>query len=264
MTKLIRSFLVYRRFLFSLAWRDLTSAYSGSIVGSLWAVIDPLVYVALSLLFFQFVIKGVETGGVPYVAWVIPAIIFWTFLTSVLNSSVGSVREYSYLMRHSKFDMRLVAVVKLLSNLFVHVVLMAVLLAVLGGAHYVSLGWKTLVIFYYQAAAGAVLVAMGWLLSALGVFWKDVRNLVSVSLQFGFWVSPIFWEPERFPRAVAIVMYLNPFYYPIHGVRTAILSADFGPHFWAVSIYFWGLTLFLLLLGSRVFRRLASSFGDVV
>ena len=160
--------------------------------------------------------------------------------------------------------MRLVAVVKLLSNLFVHVVLMAALLAVLGSAQYVPLSWKTLAIFYYLAAAGTVLVALSWVVSALGIFWKDVRNLVSISLQLGFWISPIFWEPERFPRAVATVMYLNPFYYPIHGFRAAILSADFGPHFWVASIYFWGLTVFLLWLGSSVFRRLASSFGDVL
>lgn len=264
MIRLINSFLVYRRLVFTLAWRDLTSAYSGSVVGSLWAVVDPLVYIALSLLFFQFAIKGVATNGVPYVAWVLPAIVLWTFLTSVINSSVNSLREYSYLMRHSSFDIRLVAVIKLLSSLFVHMVLIAVLVTVLGAARYITLGWNTLAVFYYLAASSMLLVGLSWLLSALGVFWKDVRNLVSMALQLGFWISPIFWTPGRFPRPVSTIMYLNPFYYPIDGFRAALLSADFGSHFWLASAYFWSLTIFLLWLSSRIFKRLSRNFGDVL
>jgi len=167
-------------------------------------------------------------------------------------------------LRHRSFDMRLVAVVKLLSNLYVHLVLLAVLLAVLGVAKYIPIGLNTLGIFYYLSAASVLLIALSWLLSALGIFWKDVRNLVSIALQLGFWISPIFWTPDTFPRPVAIVMYLNPFYYPIHGFRAALLSVDFGPHFWVASTYFWSLTIFLVWFSSRVFKRLSKSFGDVI
>ena len=69
------------------------------------------------------------------------------------------MREYSYLLRHRSFDMRLVAIVKLLSNLYVHLVLMAVLLAVLGVAKYVPIGLNTLVIFYYLLASIVLLVS---------------------------------------------------------------------------------------------------------
>jgi len=115
MHKFFGSLLAHRELLLRLTRRDITAAYSGSVAGSLWVVIDPLVYVVLTLVFFQFAIKGGATGGVPYVAWVMPVIIFWTFINTVLNSSIGSVREYSYLMRHRSFDMRLVAVIKILS-----------------------------------------------------------------------------------------------------------------------------------------------------
>ena len=101
-------------------------------------------------------------------------------------------------------------------------------------------------------------------MSALGLFWKDVRNLVSIALQLGFWISPIFWTPATFPRPVSTVMYLNPFYYPISGFRAALLSADFGPHFWVATAYFWSLTIFLVWFSSRVFKRLSRSFGDVI
>lgn len=253
-----------RNLLLTLAQRDLTAAYNGSVAGNIWVVIDPLVYVALTLFFFQFAIKGVATGGVPYVVWVLPAILFWTFVNVVVSSSIGSVREYSYLLRHRTFDMRLVALIKVISASFVHVVLMLVVITVMALFLNVQVGWKTFELIYYFVAMCCLLVAMAWALSALGTFWKDIRNLVGIFLQAGFWVSPIFWEPDRFPKPIALLMYLNPFYYPIHGYRQSILSSDFGSHFVAMSLYFWLLVGFALWFASRVFQRLSKSFGDVL
>jgi len=264
MREFLSSLLMYRKLLLQLAKRDLTAAYSGSVAGNVWVVVDPLTYVALTLLFFQFAFKGVDTGGVPYVAWVLPVIIFWTYSTTVLSASVGAVREYGYLLRHRNFDMRQVVVIKVLSASVVHAMLMLVVLLVLALFLEVRVSAQTLGVFYYYFAMCCLLVPMGWLLSALGTFWKDMRNLVSICLQVGFWISPIFWEPERFPKPVALVMYLNPLYYPMHGYRQSVLSADFGSHFWLATVYFWLVVALLLFFGSRVFARLSRGFGDVL
>lgn len=264
MRNFLASLLDHRKLLLELTKRDLTAAYSGSVAGNIWVVVDPVVYVALTVLFFQFAIKGVDTGGVPYVAWVLPAIIFWTFISAVLSSSVGSVREYSYLLRHRSFDMRLTTVIKVLSASVAHAILMLIMLLVLVLFLDVHLSRRAVGLLYYYFAMCCLLVAMGWLLAALGTFWKDIRNLLSVFLQVEFWISPIFWEPERFPKPVALVMYLNPFYYPMHGYRQSVLSADFGSHVWLATAYFWILVVVLLFFSSRVFTRLSRSFGDVL
>jgi ABC-type polysaccharide/polyol phosphate export permease len=264
MRDFFKSLLSHRRLVFALTRRDLTAAYSGSVAGNIWVVVDPLVYVALTLLFFQFAIRGGNTGGAPYVAWVLPVIIFWTYINTVLSSSVGSVREYGYLLRHRTFDMRLIAVIKVLSASFVHLVLMAIVLFAVSVWLGVKVNLHTAAIVYYYFAMCSLLVAMSWVLSALGTFWKDMRNLLSIFLQLEFWVSPIFWEPDRFPKPIALIMYLNPFYYPIRGYRASVLSQDFGGYFTILSAYYWILVIVLLWFGSRVFTRLSRSFGDVL
>jgi ABC-type polysaccharide/polyol phosphate export permease len=264
MSSLVSSLLVHRRLLLTLTRRDLTSAYAGSIGGSFWVLIDPLIYVALTVVFFQFAIKGGDTGGIPFVAWVLPTIIFWTFVTTVLNAGIGAVREYSYLLRHRSFDMRLVAVIKILAAGIVHFILMAAVLWVLGEFLGVRIGLSAFVLVYYFLAMCCLLLGLTWLVSALAVFWKDIRNLVSVALQVGFWMSPIFWEPDRFPKPVALLMYASPLYYPMHGYRQSVLSADFGLFFWPLTIWFWLAVVLLLALGSRIFTRLSTSFGDVL
>ena len=264
MLNFAKSAINNRKLILQLALRDITSAYSGSVLGNAWILVDPLVNVVLTLVFFQFAMKGSGSADVPYVAWVLPQIIFWTFISAAVNSTVGSVREYSYLMRHIDFDMRLVVVIKLIGAAVVHFALLIIVLVSLHVFFDVKVGIYTLGIGYYFFAMLCLLLAIGWIVSSLGVFWKDVRNIVSIVLQVGFWVSPVFWEPDRFPRPIEVLMYANPFYYPIHGYRITVLHSDFGVHFWYATAYFWGLVAVLLLLGNYMFTKLSRGFGDVV
>jgi ABC-type polysaccharide/polyol phosphate export permease len=174
------------------------------------------------------------------------------------------VREYSFLLRHKNFDMRLVALIKVSSAAAVHIILLIVVMLFLVLYSGLNLGWQTLAIVYYFFAMCALLISLAWIISSLGVFWKDIRSIVSILLQLGFWISPIFWEPSRFPAPIALVMYANPFFYPINGYRKAIIMADFGVPFWAFTVYYWCLVGALLYLGSRLFTRLSRTFGDVI
>ena len=110
----------------------------------------------------------------------------------------------------------------------------------------------------------ALVVGISWIISSLSVFWKDIRSIVAILLQAGFWVSPIFWEPSSFPKPIAFFMYANPFFYPINGYRKSIIMADFGVSFLGFTVYFWGLVALLLYVGSRLFTRLSRQFGDAL
>ena len=259
----IRSAFSHRRLLLQLIKRDLLSAHHGSVLGAFWVLIDPLAYVALTLCFFQFAIRGEQTG-VSYVAWVLPQIVFWTFANSAIGASVSAIREYSFLLRHRHFDMRLIALIKISSAAVVHLILLFVVMAFLILYSGLSLGLQTLSVIYFFFSMCVLLLGVVWIISSLGVFWKDVRGIVTILLQAGFWISPIFWEPSRFPAPVAFVMYANPFFYPINGYRKSIIMADFGVPFWGFTLYYWCVVGLLLYLGSLLFSRLSKTFGDVL
>src|SRR5437879_4379410 len=84
MLDFLRNAFLHWQILVQLTKRDLVAAHHGSVLGAFWVLIDPLAYVALTLCFFQFAIKGAENTGVSYVAWVLPQIIFWTFASSAI------------------------------------------------------------------------------------------------------------------------------------------------------------------------------------
>jgi len=264
MLNVIYSATAQRKLLVRLAWRDLTNVYSGSVFGNLWVVVEPLINVLLTVLFFQFAIKASDNGGVSYIAWVLPVLIFWTFVNTVLSSGVSSIREYGYLIRHINFDMHNVALIKIIAASIIHIPLMIILYGICLIFFNIHPTWKNLNLVYYFFSMCSLLISMVWLLSAVAVFWKDIRNLLSIFLQVEFWLSPIFWEPNRFPKLIALFMYLNPFYYPLHGYRQAILGVEFGDYFFLLSLYFWCITAASLYFSSKIFSRLTKQFGDVI
>jgi len=247
----------------SLVRRDIVAAYFGSIFGNTWVVVDPLINILITLIFFQFAIKSSNPENVPYAAWVLPAIIFWSFISLAINSTINSIKEYSFLLRHKSIDMRLIVVIKILAAAIVHLILLLILLALLWILYGIKFNYYTFLLIYYLLAMSFLIFGMGLLISSLGAFLKDTRNFVAIFIQLEFWTSPIFWEPDRFPKAVALIMKLNPFYYPIHGYRQAVLASPFGSDFALQTTYFWIVVIAIYFFGNWVFTKLSPAFGDV-
>ena len=117
---------------------------------------------------------------------------------------------------------------------------------------------------YYLFCLLVLSVAISWATSAINVFVRDIGQVVAVSLQVGFWVTPIFWDIQIMPPTVQFFLKLNPVFYIIQGYRDSFIG---GVGFWhhpVYSIYFWCCTMAMLFLGSFVFKRLQPQFSDVL
>ena len=94
-----------------------------------------------------------------------------------------------------------------------------------------------------------------------------MSQIVGIALQFGMWMVPIMYDEGMFTDkvpALAMVFKLNPFYYIVAGYRDSMLT---GNWFWerpTLTLYFWGVTLVLMLAGLKVFKRLRPHFSDVL
>jgi len=108
-----------------------------------------------------------------------------------------------------------------------------------------------------------LLLGLAWITSACNLFVKDVSNVISVIIQFGFWLTPIFWTLEMIPQKFHWIIKLNPMYYIVSGYRDSIVSRV---GFWERenTIYFWIFTLIILFVGINVFRKLKPHFAEVV
>ena len=102
--------------------------------------------------------------------------------------------------------------------------------------------------------------------SAVAVFFRALLQIVNIILQVGVWATPIMWDLQSIglPGIVAKIFKLNPMYYIVYGYRDALINKVW---FWerpGLTLYFWGFTVLMFLIGSRIFRRLRIHFADVL
>ena len=258
-----------RRLILDLAKADFRKRFVGSYFGVVWMFVQPIVTVAIYYFVFGIGFRNADPiEGVPYVLWLVPGIVPWFYFSEALNAGTNCLQEYSYLVKKVVFRVEILPIIKMISGRMVHVIfvlIMAGLYVCFGRLP--KLSWIQTI--YYTGAASIFVISLVYVTSAIQVFFKDMSQIVSICLQFGMWLTPIMWQEEQFVDSsiypiLCNIVKLNPMYYIVVGYRDSML---FGNWFWErpiLSLYFWGVTLCLFLVGLKVFKRLRPHFSDVL
>jgi ABC-type polysaccharide/polyol phosphate export permease len=253
----------HRRLLLRLASMDFRKRYLGTLLGGLWAVISPLVTIALIYFVFNYGLKVGRMGNVSFDQWLIPAMLAWFFMSEILASGVIAIIENSHLVSKMQFPLWLLPPAKILSGLPVHLVLMfgflVYMVAVGDGTpgYWVQLG-------YYLCCACMLGLGIIYFSCAVQVFVRDMSAIVGVVIQILFWATPIFWDPKRMEGGPVEFLLYSPFNYIITGYRDSLFG---GVAFWnrpMEGAVFWLTTLLFLAIGIQVFRKSRPHFADVL
>ncbi len=252
-----------RNLILQLTARDFKTRFLGSYLGLLWAFIQPMVTILIFWFVFEVGFKSAPVGDFPFILWLITGIIPWFFIADTLSSATNCIVENSFLVKKVVFRVSMLPIVKLLSALVIHLFFVVVIFA-----FFMAYGiWPTLYslqVFYYGFAMIVMLLGLSWLTSALVIFLKDVGQIVAMCLQFGFWLTPIFWSLQMLPEKYHIFLKLNPVYYIIQGYRDSFIHNIW---FWehpVYTAYYWLFTAIIFVLGAVVFSRLRPHFADVL
>ena len=125
-------------------------------------------------------------------------------------------------------------------------------------------GLQILQVLYYSVCTFVLAVGFAYADAAIIVFFRDLGHMINIALQVGTWVTPILWNLSRFPAKYQLIFKINPMNYVVQGYREALLYKKF---FWeepVYTLYFWGVTLLLLLIGRGIFKKLKPHFADVL
>lgn len=258
--KLFRFIMLLKK----LVSNDLKSRYSGSAFGIVWAYIQPLVTILVFWYVFQIGFKNPPVDNVEYILWFIAGYIPWTFFNESVMSSTNVLYEYSYLVKKMKFNVWMLPIVKVMSSLYIH----AFFLVFIVGMYFLygyafQIAWLS--ILYYTFCLTALLIGIAFLNSALAVFLKDASQIINIFLQIGFWLTPIFWADSAMTENVLQVLKHNPLYYIVNGYRDALIN---GVGFWAEPlgdmIYYWSVTILIVVIGLKVHNTLKVHFADLL
>jgi lipopolysaccharide transport system permease protein/teichoic acid transport system permease protein len=251
------------RLLYTLSKNDFKQKYLGSYLGIAWAFIQPSITVLIFWFVFQVGFKSQPVNDVPFILWLVAGMFPWFFFADSVANATNVVIENAYLVKKIVFKVSMLPLIKIASALVVHlffIVFMFVLFRVYG--YHFDLHW--LQIFYYLGAMMVLILGVSYMTSALVIFFKDIGQLVAMLLQFGFWMTPIFWAIDTIPQKYHFWINLNPMAYIVEGYRDSMIN-----HIWfwekpLMTLYFWVVAFIMIAVGFATFKKLKPHFSDVL
>jgi lipopolysaccharide transport system permease protein len=242
-----------------LVWRDLKVRYKQTVLGVLWAIIQPLfTMVVFTVVFGR--LAGLPSEGVPYPIFTFAALLPWQLfaagLSATANSMVGSAGIVTKVY-FPRLVIPMAATTVPLADFAVSSVLLAALMAWFG----VAPTLKILALPLFVLLAVLTAFSAGLWLAALNVRYRDVQHAMPFLVQAWLFGSPVAYSLTLVPEQWRLVYALNPMVAAIQGCRWAIAG---GTAPWALLPV--SLTVIALLLagGLVYFRKLEDSFADVI
>ena len=210
---------------------------------------------------FQLKIGGTFELPRDYTTYLLSGLTVWITCQECLSKSATSISGQADLVKQVVFPIEILPVRTVFSSVITQVVSMTVLLVYLL-IRYQSVPWTIAllpVLFFFQVIQ---LIGLGMLLGAVGVYLRDLKELVTVFALVNMYLMPVFYLPAYVPPSFKPILYINPFSYMIWCYQDAWYFGRF--EHWYAWIVFPLFSLFVFMAGYRVFRRLRVSFGNVL
>ena len=257
-----------RRLIVRLSVNDFKKRYAGSYMGVVWALLQPVVTVAMYWFVFDRIMHARQEIAaadieVPYVLFLTAGLVPWFYFQEALMNGTTALLEYNYLVKKVLFKISILPLIKIIAATFIHVFFIAVCLAVAAMYGYHP-SLYTLQILYYGFCEFFLVLAICYTTCAVVVFFRDLTQIVAIALQLGTWATPILWDINGIGDQYKWIAKLNPMTYIVEGYRMSVYGQEwFWQHFYS-STYFWIVSVSLFLFGSLVFKRSKIHFADVL
>lgn len=257
-----------RRLIWRLSRNDFKKRYAGSYLGTIWAMVPPIVTVAMYWVVFDRIFGSgpqvTYTGGeVPYVLFLTAGLVPWFFFSDAVMGGMTSLMEYNYLVKKVVFKVSILPIIKVTAAMFVHIGFSVVLVLIAAFYGYMPTVY-TLQLFYYTFCEYVFILGLSYATCAIVLFFRDLQNLVSIIMQVGMWATPILWNINTLREKYKPFIKLNPMTYIVEGYRSAVYEQQwFWEHFYS-STYFWIVTALLFVVSALIFKKLKPMFADVM
>jgi lipopolysaccharide transport system permease protein len=256
----LRELLQYRELAFFLAWRDVKVRYKQTVLGALWAILQPVLTMLVFSVFFGR-LAGIPSDGVPYPIFSYSALVPWTLFATGLTQASNSLVLGANLLRKVYFPRLVMPLASVLACVVDFVLAFAVLVAMM-----FLYGFRPtrLILVIPPLVLLTIVTSLGsglWL-AAFNVRFRDVRYVIPFLVQVWLLATPIAYPSSLLARSWRPLYALNPMVGVVEGFRWALLGADTAPG--AMILVSSAAAALLLASGLFVFRRMERSFADVV
>ena len=256
----------HRELMASLARREVVGRYRGSLVGIAWSFFNPLLMLAVYTFVFSVVFEArwgaaMEQGSGGFAILLFVGLIVHAILAECLGKAPALVLNNANYVKRVIFPLEVLPWVTLASALF-HAAISTVVLLVVRALLVHSIPWTTLLFPLVIAPYALMLLGLTALLAALGVYVRDIAQLMGIVTSALMFLAPVFYPITAIPEPYRWMLYLNPVTWVVEQSRNVLIAgivpdwAGFGWYSLAAVIVAW--------FGFWCFQRSRAGFADVL
>jgi ABC-2 type transport system permease protein len=254
LNELLRDTYRYRELIWALALKELKIRYKRSVLGFLWALLNPLLYmVVLTFVFSHLMIANIQHYGVFIICVLLP----WTFFAQSLSYAAESIVGNADLIkkvRVAKLVFPVAAVVSNMINFLLSLIPLALIVLVMGHPFH----WTWIYLPVPLLALSIFTLGATFFFAAANVYYRDVSHIVQILLQVLFYLTPVIYSADTLPPSYQLVLKLNPLTYLMNGFRLAVYWGMLPTWESVFACFFCAFVT--LYLGFKVFRKHQNDF----
>jgi len=251
----------YKDFVRGMVLREFRGRYRGSLLGSVWSILQPMALIFIYTIVFSKVmgarIKGVE-DTMAYGIFLCGGLLPWSYFTELLGRCPDIFIDQANLLKKVNFPRSTLPVVLFLSTTINFIIVFTIFLFFLLITGRFP-GWSILGFIPLLLIQQSFTLGIGMSLGVFNVFFRDIGHIVTIALQFWFWVTPIVYPVSILPDRLRGLIELNPLTHFITAYQQIVLHNQ-----WPQLIlfkYHLIISIATLITGFFLFRRLS---GDIV
>ncbi len=256
----------HKELLFQLVKREIQQKFQGSWLGLGWALLTPIAMLVVYTFVFRTVLKAKWPGNeaatnAEFALQLFSGLLVFTLFAEVVGRAPTLVSEQPNMVKKVIFPLSILPWVSIGASAFFALISLLVLVI----ASFIAKGYVTEHVLALPVIAICfipILLGLGWLLSSLGVYLRDLGHVVGLILTPLMFLSPIFYPITALPEFVQGLMVFNPLALIIESVRNVILQEQW-PDFMALLMYFM-FSCFIALTGAACFHKTRKGFADVL
>lgn len=262
MATLIRN---HKELLGQLIKRDVVGRYKGSYLGLLWTFINPIVMLAVYTFVFSEIFNArwgtVGNDKMEYALVLFTGFIVFNIFSEVISRSPNLILSNANYVTKVVFPLEILPISVLGSSL-IHasinlVILLVSLMIVLG-----VLQWTLFLLPLVLLPLLLITLGIGWFMASLGVYLRDLSQIIGIAVQAIMLLSPIFYPVSAVPQNLKIVYYLNPISYVVEDTRRVVIWGQMPQWTWLGVGTLVGAIIFYL--GYKWFQKTKPGFADVI
>lgn len=250
----------HKSLILTLAKRDLKVKYAQTSLGLLWTAIQPLTGLLIFTFFFNKVMKIESIPESGYAVFAFTGMTSWYFFSYLVYQSSTSLIQNQELMKKIYFPKLILPISKVLVGLVdfgISMILLLIIMMING----IVPSWHIIFLPIFILLNITVGLSVSIWLSALTVKKRDLQHIVPYLMNFGIWLTPVFFPATLIPEKYRALLYLNPMAGIVEGFRWCIWEYGQYDIYYSIGI---ALSILLLVSGVWYFRKVEDEIVDYI